>query len=718
MRPDDDVKPLPTDDEIKALPPDGGPDYNRLIFQRSPYLLQHARNPVDWYPWGEEAFERALREDKPVFLSIGYSTCHWCHVMERESFEDAAVARLMNDSFVCVKVDREERPDIDGVYMSACQAMTGGGGWPLTVIMTPDGRPLFAGTYIPKESIFGRPGMLELIPRAASLWADRREDLLRSAEGITEALRGARRASAGEDLGAESLGAAFEGLASRYDAARGGFGEAPKFPTPHNLLFLLRYWRRSGDDRALAMVEGTLKAMRRGGIFDHVGLGFHRYSTDPEWLVPHFEKMLYDQAMLAMAYVEAHQATGAGEYARTAREIFEYVLRDMTSSAGGFCSAEDADSEGEEGKYYLWTKGEVLDVLGPEEGEVIARLFNIHEGGNFASEAGAAGLNIPHLRAPGAARAAEVARLAPGRVEEARLALLGARGRRIRPAMDDKVLADWNGLMIAALAKGAAALDEPRYAEAASKAAGFVLARMRAGDGRLLHSSRGERAGVRAFLDDYAFLIWGLLELYEATFEAAHLREALDLAGDMIDGFWDERGGGFFVCARDSEELIVRRKEIYDGAVPSGNSVAALVLLRLARATADPDLERKAAETMRSFSGEISTAPSAYTQMMAALDFALGPTYEVVIAGGAGEDPQGEMAAALRRAFVPNKVVLFKPAGAGAADIVKLAKFVEGHGPVDGATAAYVCVDYACKRPTSDPAEMLRLLGVRSRAER
>jgi uncharacterized protein YyaL (SSP411 family) len=710
---------MPPDDKIRALPPDGGPLYNRLIFQRSPYLLEHAGNPVDWYPWGKEAFERALREDRPVFLSIGYSTCHWCHVMEKESFEDPGVARLMNEAFVCIKVDREERPDIDGVYMSACQAMTGGGGWPLTIIMAPDGKPFFAGTYIPKESLFGRAGMLELIPRVTSLWADRREDLLRSAEGIAEILQGARGAEGGEDLGAESLGGAFDGLVRRYDETRGGFGAAPKFPTPHNLLFLLRYWRRSGDDRALAMVEGTLTAMRRGGIFDHLGFGFHRYSTDGEWLVPHFEKMLYDQAMLAMAYVEAYQATRVDEYARTAREIFEYVLRDMTSPAGAFYSAEDADSEGEEGKYYLWTKEEILEVLGHEEGEIIAELFNMREDGNFPSEAGASGrLNIPHLSVRGAGRDESPGSVTAERAEAARLALLEARGRRVRPGVDDKVLADWNGLMIAALAKGAGALDEPRYARAASKAAGFVLARMRGDDGRLLHSFRGESAGIGGFLDDYAFMIWGLLELYEATFEAAHLSDAVGLAGAMMDDFWDARGGGFFLSGDGSEELILRPKEVYDGAVPSGNSVAALVLLRLARATGNSDLERKAAETMRAFSAEISRAPWAYTQMLVAVDFALGPSYEVVIAGDAEDAPKGEMAAALRRAFVPNKVILFRPAGAGAAEIAELSAFVEGQAPIDGETTAYVCVDYACNRPTSDTSEMLSLLGVKSHGGR
>jgi len=706
-----------TEKELSGLPPDGGPDYNRLVFEKSPYLLQHARNPVEWYPWGDEAFEIAAREDKPVFLSVGYSTCHWCHVMEKESFEDQEVARLLNDAFVCIKVDREERPDVDNVYMNVSQAMTGGGGWPLTIIMTPDKRPFFAGTYIPKQSKYGRAGMLELVPRVTSLWREQRGQINESADRITSALGESVNKGPGGDPGEEVLISAYQGLESRYDEALGGFGSAPKFPTPHNFLFLLRHWSRTGDDRALEMVEHTLSSMRRGGIYDHVGFGFHRYSTDREWLLPHFEKMLYDQAMLAMAYVETFLATGDSEYADTAREIFEYVLRDMTSPEGAFYSAEDADSEGEEGKYYVWTTGEILDVLGPEDGPLFATVFNMSEEGNFQEEAGATGeRNILHLKGPLDDLAAELGisggELA-GRIESSRVKLLEARRLRVPPYKDDKVLTDWNGLMIAALAKGAQALDEPKYAVAAGKAADFLLERLAGDRGRLLHRFRGGEAGIPGFLDDYAFLVWGLIELYEATFEVRRLQSAVDLTGIMVEDFWDEKNWGFFFYGDDSEELIIRDKEIYDGAVPSGNSVAALNLLRLGRATARAGLDDRAAKFLRSFSDDIARAPLAYTQAMVAIDFAAGPSYEVVIAGRADGVEDSEMLKALRRVYVPNKVVLFRPVDTDDPPIVKLAEFTEYQLAMGDKMTAYVCLNYACKEPTTDPEQMLKLLGVR-----
>ncbi len=705
-----------TREEIEALPPDGGSDYNRLVFERSPYLLQHSRDPVDWYPWGDEAFERAQREHKPVFLSIGYSTCHWCHVMEKESFEDPAVARLMNDVFVCVKVDREERPDVDAVYMKACQAMTGGGGWPLTVIMTPEKKPFFAATYVPKSSKYGRVGMLALVPQILSLWTERGDDVLESAERIISALRDAAGGEGGTDLGPDILDRAYNGLVARFDAGHGGFGSAPKFPSPHNLLFLLRYWRRTGEEHALRMVEDTLDSMRRGGIFDHVGLGFHRYSTDREWMVPHFEKMLYDQAMLAMGFVEAYQATSKEKFAMVAHEVFEYVLSEMTSPEGCFYSAEDADSEGEEGKYYLWTLEEVTGLLGPEDGGLFAGTFNLSEEGNFREETGgtARGRNIPHLRR----RITELAEDAGiseseyrNRIERSRRELLNARRRRVPPFKDDKVLADWNGLMIAALAKGAQALNEPRYAKAAKRAADFVLGRMRDGEGNLLHRFRDGEAGIAAFLDDYAFLAWGVIELYEATFEIEHLRSAIGLAHKMIDHFWDERAGGFFLSGTNSEALILRDKDAYDGAIPSGNSVAALVTLRLGRAVADASLEEYSAGTIRAFSKRISAAPVAYAQMMAAVDFALGPSHEVVIAGDPAVLQEAEMLATLRSIYAPNKVVLFRPTDSDAPPITDLAEFTRGQLAMNGLTTAYVCTNHACAEPTTVPSRLLYLLG-------
>ena len=514
--------------------PESAKKYNRLIREKSPYLLQHAQNPVDWYPWGEEAFERARSEDKPVFLSIGYATCHWCHVMERESFEDQEAAELLNDTFVSIKVDREERPDIDAIYMSVCQMLTGSGGWPLTIMMTSDRKPFFAATYIPKQGRAGRPGLMELVPQVANLWRTRRTELLRSSEQIADRLKETATLLPGKALGEPVLKEAYKSLVQHFDARYGGFGDAPKFPSPHNLLFLLRYAKRSGDQLAAQMVEKTLQAMRFGGIYDHIGFGFHRYATDQAWLVPHFEKMLYDQATLAMAYTEAYQFTGKGEYERTTREIFAYVLRDMRSDEGCFFSAEDADSEGEEGKFYVWTEQELEEVLGSEDGRLITKVFNTRPAGNFSEEATGrrAGANILHLKQPLDSLASNLGltsdQLATS-VEGARKKLFEARRTRVHPLKDDKVLTDWNGLMIAALAKGAHAFNDAEYGDAAKKAMEFILQRMRDKDGRLLHRFRDGETSIQANLDDYAFTIWALIELYELTFLSGYLRDALAL---------------------------------------------------------------------------------------------------------------------------------------------------------------------------------------------
>jgi uncharacterized protein YyaL (SSP411 family) len=688
---------------------------NRLGAEKSPYLLQHAHNPVDWYPWGAEAFEKAEREDKPIFLSIGYSTCHWCHVMAHESFEDPEVAQMMNEAFVCIKVDREERPDIDGIYMTICQMLTGSGGWPLTIVMTPDKQPFFAATYIPKTSRYGRTGMLDLIPRIQELWTTRRGELLESADRITNALREAPQDAPGQEPDAMTMQQAYRQLAERFDALHGGFGDAPKFPTPHNLLFLLRYWKRTGEGEALAMVEQTLEAMRLGGVYDHVGFGFHRYSTDRHWLLPHFEKMLYDQALMLMAYVEAYQATGKATYAETAQEIVAYVLRDMTSPEGGFYSAEDADSEGEEGKFYVWTEEELQGVLGEEDAGLLIDLFNVEPDGNFLEEATRerTGANILHLRKPVAELAEEIGLAEPAlreRLEAARQKLFTHREGRIHPHKDDKVLTDWNGLMIAALAKAAQAFDLADYANAASRAADFILTTMRSEDGRLVHRYRDGEAGLPAHVDDYAFLIWGLLELYEAAFEVRYLQAALDLNEELLEHFWDGENGGFYVTASDAEELLIRQKEIYDGATPSGNSVAMWNLLRLARITANPDLEEKAVVIGRAFSGQVRRAPLAYTQLLVALDFAIGPSYEVVIVGEPHAEDTQAMLRALRAPYVPNKVVILRPAGQAEAAITRIAEFTRQHTSIDGKPTAYVCQNTTCKLPTTSLDEMLALL--------
>ena len=689
---------------------------NRLGGEKSPYLLQHAGNPVDWYPWGEEALERARREDRPVFLSIGYSTCHWCHVMAHESFEDPQVAALLNAGFVSVKVDREERPDIDAVYMAACQAMTGSGGWPLTVIMAPDGRPFVATTYVPRTSRFGRMGMLELLPRVLEMWRTDRERLLESASEVAGALSATPGSEGAPDPGKEALELGAVQLAQRFDEEHGGFGHAPKFPTPHDLLFLLRRWSRTGDAWALRMVGRTLDAMRRGGIHDHLGGGFHRYSTDEAWLRPHFEKMLYDQALLMMAYTEAFQATGEQDYASVVRETASYLLLDMMSPDGAFCSAEDADSPGGEGAFYVWTEDELRRVLGDEDARLAATVFGATSEGNYVEEATGrrTGANVLHLTAPVAELAAQLDMDVPGLEERLlgiRNRLLRAREGRPRPQRDDKVLADWNGLVIAAVAKASRALGEPELAVIAEDAARFVLERMRAPDGRLLHRFRDGEAAVPATLDDHAFMAWGLLELYEATYEPRWLREAAALAHAMLDRFWDADAGGFFLTADDAERLLLRPKEAYDGALPSGNSVAALVLVRLGRMLADPSLEERAAGVMRAFSDDVGHNPASHAMMLCALDLALGPTHEVVVVGDPRKDDTRAMLDALRTRFLPHAVVLLRPEGEAGKGIVEVAPYLRDFGPKDGKATAYVCTHQLCQSPTTDVARMLELLG-------
>jgi uncharacterized protein YyaL (SSP411 family) len=690
--------------------------YNRLIDEKSPYLIKHAANPVDWYPWGEEAFERARMLDKPVFLSIGYSTCHWCNVMEEESFSDPEVAALMNEVFVPVKVDREERPDIDGIYMTVCQMLTGSGGWPLTIVMTPDRKPFFAGTYFPKQSRFGRIGMMELVPRIKTVWEEQRREALESADRITSALRDVAAHGAGGELDATVMDEAYGELLAGFDKERGGFGAAPKFPIPHNLLFLLRYWKRTGRAEALEMAAGTLASMRRGGIYDHLGFGFHRYSTDPEWLVPHFEKMLYDQALLALSYLEAYQATREEEYASAAREIFTYVLRDMASHEGGFYSAQGADSEGVEGKFYVWREEEIKGALDEKEAALALRVFNVHPGGNFIEQfrGEKTGENILHLKAPLAEASSSLKMSGEGlneRLEAVRKKLFEARLKRVAPDTDDKVLTDWNGLMVAALARGARVLGEPAYERAAERAADFILENMRDPGGGLLHRWREGHAAYRANAGDYAFLIWGLIELYETGFEVRRLEAALALARDLVRDFWDERAGGFYFTPPAGDGQIVRMKEVTDSAVPSSNSVSMLNLLRLARLTANADFERKAALISEAFAKSVKESPSAHTMLLSALDFGEGPSYEVVIVGKEREKDTEAMLAALRERFLPNMVVLFKPASEEKPGIQVLAEFVEHMEMKDGKATAYVCKNHECDLPATDPKKMLELLG-------
>jgi uncharacterized protein len=690
-------------------------NYNRLINEKSPYLLQHAANPVDWYAWGEEAFEKAKREDKPIFLSIGYSTCHWCHVMEHESFEDSVVAALMNDVFVSIKVDREERPDIDNIYMSVCQMVTGSGGWPLTIIMTPDKKPFFAGTYIPKHSMQNRMGMLDLTAKVDDVWKNNRKDILNSANKITNGLKSSDAMIPGPALGLREINLSYNQLAQNFDATNGGFGGAPKFPTPHNLMFLLRYWKRSNDAQALMMVETTLREMRKGGVYDHIGFGFHRYSTDNRWFLPHFEKMLYDQALLALVYIETYQITGNEAYKKTANEIFTYVLRDLKDSTGGFQSAEDADSEGEEGKFYLFSKNEIREILDQDDTDFAASVFNMTGSGNYAEEASGnkTGTNILHLR-KNSTELSENFEMTEveyqNKIENIRKRIFKTREKRVHPHKDDKVLTDWNGLMIAALAKGAMVFDDNKLADAASDAADFILNTMRTDDGGLLHRYREGDAGLTGFIEDYAFTIWGLIELYEATFEIKYLQSAIELNDYMIKHFWDDRNGGFFFTADNGEELIHRQKEIYDGAIPSGNSVAALNLMRLGRITARMDLEEKGQAITRTFANTVSRHPSGFSMLMLAVDFSQGPSFEIVISGDLKDDDTHLMLSELRNNYIPNRVIIHRPANSVEPEIAKLAEYTKSQTSIDNKATAYVCLNYACQLPTTDIDVMMKLI--------
>ncbi len=679
---------------------------NRLIHEKSPYLLQHAYNPVDWYPWGNEAFETAKMQDKPVFVSIGYSACHWCHVMEKECFDDAEAAKLMNKAFVCVKVDREERPDLDNAYMAVCHMMGRNCGWPLNIIMTPEKKPFFAGSYIPKNSRFGLAGLVDLIPQISQIWKTRRQELETLGENILQKIGALESRTTETELNEATLHDAYEQLALGFDVENGGFGRAPKFPMPHNLLFLLRYWNRTKEKTALEMVEQTLDSMRQGGVFDYVGFGFHRYSTDAQWLVPHFEKMLYDQALLTIAYTEAYQATGAEKYKLTAKDTLEYVLRDLASPEGGFYSAEDADSEGEEGKFYLWTENEIRETLSLEDADLAVKLFGVAASGNYVEHGQVrSGKNI--LRLPKPLEQAALDSNLPldeitRRLSKIRSALFKKRETRVHPLKDDKVLADWNGLIIAALARASQVFSEQEYLQAAVKAANFMLRQMSDSNGTLYHRyAKGEKA-INGFLDDYAFLAWGLTEIYETCFEDKYLQKALELTKTMVAQFWDEKEGGFYFTAENTEQGFHRRKEVYDGALPSGNSVALLNLLRLSRLSGDSEFEELASKTLRAFSGEAQMAPTAHTFLLLAVDFAAGPAYNVILVGDSDEDSMRNMLKALRGNHLPNTVIsLKKPSEAGL-----------GYKRIGGKATAYVCRGKTCMPPTNETEKMLQLLGL------
>ncbi len=636
--------------------------------------------------------------------------------MAHESFEDKEVAELMNLAFVCIKVDREERPDIDNIYMTVCQIILGRGGWPLNIIMTPNKKPFFAGTYIPKNSRFSQTGMLELVPRITEIWKRQHEDVLDSAENITSTIQNMISESAGDEIGETIMEEAYEELLNSFDSEYGGFERAPKFPTPHKISFLLRYWKRSGNPEALHIAESTLENMYRGGIHDHLGSGFHRYSTDNMWIVPHFEKMLYDQALIAVAYTEAYQVTGKELYKETAEGILDYVLRDLTSPEGGFYCGEDADVEGEEGTYYLWTLEEIRNILGPEESGLFIKAFNLKEGGNFEEEIRGKqiGTNLLYITQSPGALAAELkipTEEIESRIKIAKQKLLEARTKRTRPSRDDKVLTDWNGLMISAFAKGFQAFGEEKYLKAAQKAADFILKTLYNPEKRLLHRYREGSAGISGTADDYAFLIHGLLELYEAGFELRYLKAAICLNRELLEHFWDPVHGGLFFTADDSESLIFRKKEFTDAAIPSGNSIEMLNLLRLSRITANPELEETAEGLERASSKLIRKIPSGYTQFLSALDFGLGPAYEVIISGKPDSPDTEHMLEELWTYFIPNKVLVFRPEGSDP-EITSLAAYTKMQVPIKGKATAYVCRNYECQLPTTEINEMLKLLNV------
>jgi uncharacterized protein YyaL (SSP411 family) len=678
---------------------------NRLEREKSPYLLQHAHNPVDWYPWGEDAFEKAKNEDKPVFLSIGYSTCHWCHVMENESFEDQKIAGILNESYVSIKVDREERPDIDSTYMDVCQMMTGSGGWPLTIIMRPDKKPFFAATYLPKEDRFGMQGLRPLLMEISNIWKTQRRKVNEVAERATSSIADqlAIRDEGGQ-IDRQIFDSLYSLLRDSFDEKFGGFGPPPKFPLPHKILALLRYWRRTGEQRALDMVEFTLQAMSLGGIRDHVGGGFHRYSTDSNWLVPHFEKMLYDQALLLMAYSEAYQATKRWDFRKTVEDIVSYIERDMTSEEGAFHSAEDADSEGVEGKFYLWTEAEIRETLG-KEADLIIDEFNVTEDGNFREPDGSrTGRNILNMSRNFDDISKELSSDKFKLFERVQVSLekmRNVRENRERPLKDDKMLVDWNGLMIAALAKASRALGSEEYSMAGERAARFILDKM-ASTG-LRHRYREGELSKEVFLQDYSFLIWGLIELYQTTFDIMWFERAVALTNEMLDRFWDDDLGFFLLSPKEGEDMIFKKMESYDGAIPSGNSVAFLDLVMISRMTGDNGVEETAKKLAQTYSTMVIDNPMAFTLFLTGLDMVLEPSSEVVIVGDAISDDVEEMISAIRSEYLPEAIVMIKSDDS----LSKIAPFTETMMFRGEQAQAYVCSGRACRAPTISVDEML-----------
>ena len=672
---------------------------NKLINETSPYLLQHAHNPVDWYPWGDEAFEKAKAEDKPVLVSIGYSACHWCHVMEHESFEDEKIAAIMNEHFINIKVDMEERPDVDQIYMNFVQLTTGRGGWPMNVFLTPDKRPFFGGTYFPPASRYNMPSWPQILASIADAYQNRRDELETSATEIVGELRRLTIAEmAQETLSTAMLDSAFSSYTRTFDAVNGGFGGAPKFPPAMSLEFLLRYHHRTGNDMALQMARYTCEKMARGGIYDQIGGGFHRYAVDSIWLVPHFEKMLYDNAQLVRVYLHLYQVTGADTFRQTAEETLEYVLRELTHEKGGFYSTQDADSEGVEGKFFVWTPAEITEVLGKDDAIVFNAYYDVTEHGNFEER------NILNVKRDLAAVAAEIKRSEEHIleiVERGKRKLFEAREKRVKPHRDEKILTAWNGLMLAAFADAAAVLDSERYLQAARRNADFVLAELQA-NGKLLRTWKDGKAKLNGYIEDYANLADGLLRLFEVSGEIRYFREARRLADHMITEFWDDENGGFYFTSNDHEELIVRNKDYFDNATPSGNSVGADVLLRLGRISGDDRYERFAVSILKLAAAKIRQYPQGFGRALSALEFYLSGKKEIVIIG----DRYDELAKNVLKRYLPNAVTVISGAGQGADEIPLLSD----REPLDGKPTAYVCENYICARPVTSVSDLAELI--------
>ena len=674
---------------------------NRLINEKSPYLLQHAYNPVNWNPWGEEAFALAKAQDKPIFLSIGYSTCHWCHVMEKESFENNEVAAILNRYFIAIKVDREERPDVDSIYMSVCQALTGSGGWPLTIFMTSDKKPFYAGTYFPRESMRGMPGIKDVLISIAEQWNENKENIIESSKKIVEHIKNIDVFVKPGEIGEDEIHNAYSSFESVFDKKYGGFGKSPKFPAPHNLQFLLRYWKNYNEPKALEIVETTLEAMYAGGIFDHIGFGFSRYSTDQKWLVPHFEKMLYDNALLAAVYIEAFEATGKKFYKEVADKILTYILRDMTSTEGAFYCAEDADSEGVEGKYYLLTLEEVSLVLGEESYKIYCEQYDITKSGNFE------GRNIPNLI--GKQSSTNIDEKLNVELEKMREKLFEYREKRIHPYKDDKVLTSWNGLMIAALAYGGRIFQNKSYINAAEKAMNFILSKMINDKGRLMARCREGEIAHLGYLDDYAFTVHALIELYESTFNVAYLTKAIKLNENMLKLFKDENQGGLYLYGADGEELISRPKDVYDGAMPSGNSVAALNMLRLARLTANSKLEDEALGQFKAFASKVKTIESAHAYFMTALLYSTVPGKDIIICGEKNADGTKAMIKEINSTYMPFATVVLNT---GDKRFISINSELNEHKPILGKTTAYICENYTCREPIIDLEKFLEIIKI------